>query len=87
MVEMLNLGAVAKLKAIKAELQRRSIIVRPRSVHDSGKLCWDTANSMPFRVTRLSFASLVVAFAGCGGASLSVADNAHTCDGIVFPQS
>jgi len=64
-----------------------SIIVRPRSVHGFEELCWATTNTMPFRATRLSCASLAVAFVGCGGASLSVAANAHKCDGIVSPQS
>ena len=43
------------------------IIVRPRSVHGFARLCW-TTNTIQFRVTRLSCASSVVAFADCGGA-------------------
>src|SRR5712691_5778661 len=63
-----------------------SIIVRPRSVHGFERLCWAITNTMPFRVTRHSCASFNVAFAGCGGASLSVAANARRCDGLVSPQ-
>src|SRR6266446_2423515 len=40
---------------------------RPRSVPGFGKLCWDTTNTTPFPVTRLSCASLIVALADCGG--------------------
>jgi hypothetical protein len=47
----------------------------------------DTTNTMLFRVTRLSCASLAVAYVGCGGVFSFVAVNAHRCDGIVSPLS
>ena len=78
---------VAKLKAIKAELQRRK---HNRTAEVGAWLRTVVLGYYqyhPFRVTRLSCASLVVAFAGCGGASLFVAANAHGCGGIVSPQS
>ena len=78
---------VAKLKAIKAELQRRK---HHRTAEVGAWLrtvVLGYCQYHPFRVTRLSCASLVVAFAGCGGASLFVAANAHGYDGIVSPQS
>ena len=59
---------VAKLKAIKAELQRR----KHHRMTEVGawlrKVVLGYYQYMPFRVTRLSCASLVVAFVGCGGA-------------------
>ena len=55
-------------KPLRLSFNAGSIIARPKSVHGFGRLCWDTTNTMLFRVTRLSCASLVVAFVGCGGA-------------------
>jgi retron-type reverse transcriptase len=78
---------VAKLKAIKAELQRRKHHRTTEVGSWLRRLCWATTNTMPFRETRLSCASFNVAFAGYGGASLSVAASAHRCDGLVSPQS
>jgi hypothetical protein len=40
-------------------------------------------DTTPFRVTRVSCASLVAEFAGSGGAFWSDAANAHRCAGIV----
>jgi hypothetical protein len=44
-----------------------SITVRARSVPGFGRLCWATTNTMLSRVIRVSCASLLVAFVGCGG--------------------
>ena len=59
-----------------------SIIARPRLVHGSARLCWATTNTMLFRATRHSCASLLVAFAGCGELYSYVAVNVHRWGGI-----
>jgi len=58
-----------------------------RLMHGFGRLYRDTTNTMLFRVTRLSCASLAVVYVGCGGVFSFVAVNAHRCDGIVSPLS
>jgi hypothetical protein len=46
---------VAKLKAIKAELQRHGCMIAwPKSVRGSGRLCWLITNTTLFPGTRLS---------------------------------
>src|ERR1039457_7052801 len=49
---------VAKLKAIKAELQRRKHHRTTEVGAWLRKVVWATTNTMPFRATRLSCASL-----------------------------
>ena len=61
-----------------------SIIARPRLVHGSARWCWATTNTMLFRATRHSCASLLVAFAGCGELYSYVAVNVHSWGGIDF---
>jgi len=61
-------GWSRSLKPLRLSFNAGSIIARPRSVHGFGKLCWDTTNTTPFPVTRLSCAFSIVALAGCGGA-------------------
>jgi hypothetical protein len=51
-------------------------------VHGSARLCWATTNTMLFRATRHSCASLLVAFAGCGELYSYVAVNVHRWGGI-----
>jgi len=45
--------------SLRSSFNAENIIVRPRSVHGFERLCWATTNTVPFRVTRLSCASLV----------------------------
>ena len=74
-------------RPLRPSFNALSIIVRPRSVHGSGKLCWATTNTTLFRATRLSCVFSAEAFGGCGGVSSSVAVNAPGCAGVVSLQS
>jgi len=70
-----------KLKAIKVSFNVGSIIARPSSVHGFARWCWATTNTMPFRATRHSCASLLIASAGCGELYSSAAVNVRRWDG------
>ena len=69
---------VAKLQAIKAELQRRKHepYARGRCMASEGRVR-ATTNTMLFPVTSISCASSGIAYAGCGGAFSSVAVSAR----------
>src|SRR3989442_383630 len=55
------------------------MIAWPRSVHGSGRLCWDTTNTTQFPGTRCSCASSNFACAGYGRVFWSTAASAHRC--------
>ena len=63
------------------------MIAWPRSVHGSGRLCWDITNTTQFPGTRCSCASSNFACAGYGRVFWSAAASAHRCVGNVLPQS
>jgi hypothetical protein len=63
------------------------MIAWPRSVHGSGRLCWDIANTTQFPGTRCSCASSNYACAGYGRVFWFAAASAHRCVGNVLPQS
>ena len=73
----------AKLKAIKAELQRRKHHRTTEVGAWLRKVVWATYqyHAVPGNSTQLRIFS--VALARCGGAYWFVAVNAHRCDGIV----
>jgi len=78
---------VAKLKAIKAELQRRKHH-RMTAVGEWLRkvvLGYYQYHVVPGNSTQLRIFN--VEFAGCGEVSLFVVANAHSCDGLVSPQS
>jgi len=68
---------VAKLKAIKAELQRRMHDRMAEVVRGSGRSCWVTTNTTLFPGTRLSCASSNFACVGYGRAFWSAAVSAQ----------